>query len=149
MIKALFVLFSGLILCATGGVSKKINVVDRAMGVRVHPGYYLRYDDTTFLFEGNKYLIHSKELFDENGEITCAIIDGDIAYIIWPRSEIYKLKDFFVAYDLDRFIKAEILDDKHIKVNSDVGRIKKIDKRLKQIFYVFKSTDTIYRITYK
>ena len=124
-------------------------MIDRAIAVKVNRGFALKDEDTTFIFKGIKYLIQAKELFDKNGEISSAIIYGDVGYTIYSRQEIYRYKNFLTEHNLNRLIDVFIIDTQHIRLNNKTISIKTIDRKQKEVFYAEKDKDVIYRITYK
>jgi hypothetical protein len=129
--------------------SKSLVVIDRTMNVKIDPGFALKDDDTTLVFKHVKYLMQTKEVFDQNGEISSAIIEGDVGYSIYSRKEIYKFKDFLDEYQLYRFVKVCIIDNYHIKLNNEIVTTKEIISKKKEIFYTLKDKDVLYKITYK
>ncbi|HVS92088.1 MAG TPA: hypothetical protein VHE59_08665 [Mucilaginibacter sp.] len=128
---------------------KRLIVVDREI--------YYKYDDLTVIsndpviivFNGTKYLMYSKELFDQNGEINQALIIGDVGYTTYSKHLILEIKDFFKVNNCSHFITAIMINNRFIKVNSTTVPIKKLDRIRHQIFYGGKDKDVLYSITYK
>jgi hypothetical protein len=128
---------------------QQVIVVSKAMAVKVDPMFALKDADTTFLWRKKKYLIQSKELLDDKGEIKGAVIYGDVGYSTYSKKEIDSDKDFLSVYHMNRFIRVCLIDDHHIKINSKPVVIKEIDKKKKVIYYTGKDPDVLYTIAYK
>jgi hypothetical protein len=91
--------------------------------------------DSIFEFNSKKYIIKTREFFDENVEISHAALWSKMGYEDWTKKSMSKITDFLNDYDFSRFIIASLIDNKHIKINSDTGWIQGIDKTRKIIYY--------------
>jgi hypothetical protein len=148
MIRAfILVLFSTAIFsCA----ETKIKIIERGSAMLVEPGYYLSESDSTFMLKGHKYLIKTREYFDDNGEITHVSIWKSEGYLDFYKKEFTKLKNFLTEHNFSNITDASIIDDKHIIINSKTIEIITIDKGQNQIYYKVKGENNIiYRLLYK
>ncbi len=149
MIKTLFIFLVIPLFSGRPKESMKIQVIDRAVCTRVDPAFTLKDADTTFMLKGSKYLVWCKEFFDANGNITGAVINGDVGYTSYKRTEIDKIKDFFKANDLTPHIDAYISDYRHVIINKKRLLVIMIDKKSKLIYYTPRDKEILYRITYR
>jgi hypothetical protein len=106
-------------------------------------------------FKLRKYLIKTREFFDENVELNHAMLRSEMGYEDWPKKNMTKIRHFLDDDDFSRFINAWLIDNKHLKINSNIGLIKGIGERRKTIYYtidVDKNPNKIvylHRIIYK
>nr|WP_067058032.1 hypothetical protein [Mucilaginibacter sp. L294] len=129
---------------------KQLNVATRTMARRIYPGFTLKSEDSILVYKGNRYLIWTKEYFDEKGEIKRAIINQDIDYMDWSRKEMLKYKNFFEENGLAQFMQTTLLNYTRLKINNKTVRIKSIDRSKKEIFYSVKGeNDNVYQIVYR
>jgi hypothetical protein len=148
MINTILICIAGIFASLTN-MQKQLIIIDREM--------YVKYDERTVIsnapviivFNGAKYFMQSKEVFDQNGEISQAMIIGDVGYTTYSRREIFELKGFLKENSFSHFIKAVMVNNKFINVNSTLIPIKKINKGRNEIFYGGKDKGVIYRIVYK
>ena len=148
MIKLIFIFtFGWLSIC--NDTPYKVQVIDKATAIKVKPGYYLKDDDSTFVYKGSKYFIEVKEVFDERGNIIRAYVAGDVGYSIYTQHEFCKYKNLLNEYSLTKVIDVKLIDNHSILFNGHKIMTKEIDKAKKEIYYNLKSRDTLYRITYR
>ncbi|MFA6247237.1 MAG: hypothetical protein WC615_09865 [Mucilaginibacter sp.] len=129
---------------------KQLNVATRTMARRIYPGFALKSEDSILVYKGNRYLIWTKEYFNENGEIKRAIVNHDIDYMDWSREEMLKDKFFFKNYELDPFINVIILNNNQLKINTAQAHIDFIHNPKKKIWYSIPGKkDILYQIVYR
>ncbi|MBB6499699.1 hypothetical protein [Pedobacter cryoconitis] len=139
----------GLLLFIGQCLSTKIEVVSKATSILVKPGYALKEDDSTFNYQGNKYLIVTDEIFDEKGNIISASVAGDVGYSTYTKQDFNKHKNLIDDYSFTNVINVQLIKNDTILVNGSKIITKGIDRLNKAIYYNLKSRDTLYRITYK
>jgi hypothetical protein len=127
---------------------KKIQVIERTEAILVNKGYVVLSSDSVFEFNNKKYLIKAREFFNENKEISHAVIWSEMGYEDWPKENMLKTKHFLDDYGFSRSIEASFVDNKHIKINSTIGLIKGIDKRRRIIYYSLRSDKNVHSIIY-
>lgn len=135
--------------------NKKVRVVERANAMQLYRGFAVVSTDSIFEFSGKTYVIKTREFFDENGEISDAKLWSEMGYENWPKKNMLEIKHFLDDYDFSHFINLSLIDNQHIKINSDTGLIQGIDKSRKMIYYSLNSDKNpnkliyLHRIIYK
>ncbi len=115
--------------------NKKIQVVERTEAMLINKGYVVLNSDSVFEFQNKKYLIKTREFFDENGELNHAMLWSEMGYEDWPKKNMAKIKHFLDDYGFSHFINAWLIDNQHIKINSNTGLIRGIDEKRRIIYY--------------
>lgn len=115
--------------------NKKVQVIERINAMRLYKGFAVVSTDSIFEFNGKKYIIKTREFFDGNGEISDAKLWSEMGYEDWPKKNMLEIKHFLDDYGFSRFINVSLIDNQHIKINSYIGLIKRIDEKRKIIYY--------------
>ena len=113
----------------------KVIVIERQTSLNIVPGYTVSDGDSVFYFKRKKYVLLTRECFGEDGNIKKAFLRKELGFLEFTRQDIISDK----KSDFSQSIKASIIDSKHIKVNSDIFLISKIDKKSKRLYYIMKS----------
>lgn len=129
--------------------SIKVKVISKSTAIRVKPGYAIKDDDSTFSFKGSKYYIITNETFDENGIIVKASVAGDVGYSSYTQKDFIKYKSLINDYSLTKVINVQLLINNNILVNGHKVITLVLNRVSKELYYNFRSKDTLYRITYK
>jgi len=134
--------------------SEKLHIIERTIGVSTQ--YFAPADyDSTFVFADQKYLIRSKEFFNEDGRVTHVLEWGGVGYTDWTSQMIDETNDFFSGDGYSKTITAYRLNNLQILVNSDTGEIKGVDGVRRLIYYTLKPGEKhnrimhLYRLSYK
>jgi hypothetical protein len=128
----------------------KIKIASRSSAMMIEPGYSLGESDSTFVYNGHKYLVKNSEYFDDNGEITHVAIWKSEGYLVFSKRQFSKLKDFLAEHNFSKTIDANIIDNHQILLNSQKIKVEIIDKKRKEIFYRLNNKDEIiYRLIYE
>lgn len=148
MIKILLVFIYSLTLFSC--FEKQIKVIERTSAMLVEPGYYIGENDSTFEFMNHRYLIKTREFFDDDEMINRVAILKSEGYLEFSKAEFGKLKNFLDDHEFNKTLKTYIIDDDHISVNTKSFIIKEIDRKRKMIFYSSSSgNDPLYYLVYK
>lgn len=115
--------------------NKKVRVVERTNAMQLYRGFAVVSTDSIFEFNGKKYVIKTREFFDEKGEISDVKLWSEMGYENWPKKNMLEIKHFLDDYDLSRFINVSLIDNQHIKINSNTGLIRGIDEKRRIIYY--------------
>ncbi|MBB6273340.1 hypothetical protein HDF26_003800 [Pedobacter cryoconitis] len=130
--------------------NERVKVVQRASAVLVGPGYYVAETDSTFEFKKHKYLIKTREFFDQNGEITDVAILKSEGYLEFSKAEFNKLKNFLKIHSFSKTIAADIIDHHYVEINAKRFLIEGVDKKRKIIFYSSQDQkEMLYYLIYK
>ena len=128
----------------------QIKVVERMSAILIEPGYYLSENDSSFEFKNHRYLVKTKEFFDQNGLITRVAIRKSEGYLEFSKVEFSKLKDFLYDHGFSKSLKANIIDEHSIKLNTKSFDVQYIDRQEKKIFYTLGSKkNVLYCLIYK
>lgn len=112
----------------------KIVVIERQRAMNITAGYTVSDGDSVFYFNKKKYVMLSREFFEEDGNIKKALLRRDLGYLELSRQDIISDKNS----DFSRSIEAMIIDNNQVKVNSEVFLIARIDKKHKKLYYTLK-----------
>ncbi|MFC1226727.1 hypothetical protein ACFE6N_23185 [Pedobacter sp. BG31] len=129
---------------------KKVEVISYTKAMRVNPGYYVKEEDSTFIFKGNKYLVTTQVNYKENGTLDNAMVYGDVGYLTYSNNELGKYKNIIEDYGLIKRMEVSIINVNLIALNQKNIYVEKIDNKSKTIFYFLnQNKKNIYLIKYK
>src|SRR5947209_19422315 len=128
---------------------KQIHVRERVQAIPISKGYAIGGQDTTFMYNGTRYLVKVREAFKDN-VLESAFIWKPEGYLNYSKSDLTKDKAIMKDWGLSSSLKATLNSDKLLSLNNRDFKVKSIDKKLKQIYYSDpKDKGTLFVITYK
>jgi hypothetical protein len=128
----------------------QVKVVERGEAMQIVPGYSILESYSLFEFRKHKYLIVTKEFFDDHEEIRRVSILKSEGYVEFSKDEFGKLNHFLEIHGFSKNIKATLVDDHHLIINKEKFLVERIDKKQKRIFYTSAGKKgAVYYLVYK
>jgi len=130
--------------------NKQVHVVERVSAMLIEPGYYIGENDSIFNFMNHKYLIKTREFFDNDEIISHVAILKSEGYLEFSKAEFSKLKNFLDGHGFSEAIEANIVDKRHLDVNKKRFLIRGVDRNRRRIYYTSSiNKDTLYCLVYR
>lgn len=129
-------LFSVLVLIISCKQAKvRLNVTEIVDGMEVTRGYVVLATDSVFHVDQRKFIIKSREYFNDKGEVTHAVIWSELGYSDWPKKAFAPITHFLEDNQMQPTISSYLINSQRLVINADTTLVRKMDSKEKVIYY--------------
>jgi hypothetical protein len=119
-------------------VKERLNVTEIVDGMEVTRGYVVLATDSVFHVDQRKFIVKSREYFNDKGEVTHAVIRSTLGYSDWPKKAFAPIAHFLEDNQMQSTVKTYLMDSQRLVINADTALVRQIDIKVKVIYYNLK-----------